>query len=76
MAAEAARLESHALELDLNARAQLAERLLLSLDAPTEEVNLGLWVVEAERRLRDLRTGKAKEIPAREALERARTALL
>ena len=76
MAAEAARLESHALELDLNARAQLAERLLLSLDAPTEEENLSLWVAEAERRLRDLRTGKAKEITAREALERARTALL
>jgi len=62
--------------LDLNARTRLAEGLLLSLDAPTEEENLSLWVAEAERRLRDLRTGKAKEIPAREALDRARAALL
>jgi len=76
MAAESALLESHVLELDLNARTRLAEGLLLSLDAPTEEENLSLWVAEAERRLRDLRTGKAKEIPAREALDRARAALL
>ncbi|NCO41115.1 MAG: addiction module antitoxin RelB [Armatimonadetes bacterium CG_4_10_14_3_um_filter_66_18] len=76
MAADSALLESHVLELDLNARTRLAEGLLLSLDAPTEEENLSLWVAEAERRLRDLRTGKAKEIPAREALDRARAALL
>jgi len=76
VAAESALLESHVLELDLNARTRLAEGLLLSLDAPTEEENLSLWVAEAERRLRDLRTGKAKEIPAREALDRARAALL
>ena len=68
-------LESEALNLGLEGRAQLAEKLILSLDAPTEEENLNLWVAEAERRLKKLKEGKAKEIPAEEAFRRARAAI-
>jgi putative addiction module component (TIGR02574 family) len=68
-------LESEVLSLGLEGRAQLAEKLILSLDAPTEEENLTLWVAEAERRLKELKEGKAKEIPAEEAFRRARAAL-
>ncbi len=68
-------LESEAMTLNLEARAQLAEKLILSLDAPTEQENLRLWVAEAERRLKALREGKAKEIPAEEAFRRARAAI-
>ena len=68
-------LESEVLNLGLEGRAQLAEKLILSLDAPTEEENLNLWVAEAERRLKELKEGKAKEIPAEEAFRRARTAI-
>ncbi len=68
-------IEAEALRLDLQGRAQLAEKLLLSLDAPSDEENLRLWVDEAERRLRDLRDGKAREIPSDEALRKARAAL-
>ena len=69
-------LETKVLNLSLEGRARLAEKLILSLDAPSEEENLHLWVVEAEKRLKTLREGKAKEIPAEEAFRRARAAIL
>jgi putative addiction module component (TIGR02574 family) len=65
-------LEAAIMKLDLDARARLAEKLLLSLDAPSDEENLRLWVVESERRLKDLREGKAKEIPSDEVFHQAR----
>ncbi len=68
-------IEAEIMRLNFNQRASLAEKLLLSLDAPTDEENLKLWVLESERRLRDLREGKAKEIPAEEVLNRARAAI-
>jgi len=68
-------LETEALKLDLGERALLAERIFLSLDAPAEEENLRLWVAEAERRLSDLRAGRAEEVPAEEVLRRARAAI-
>ncbi|MEK7446690.1 MAG: addiction module protein [candidate division NC10 bacterium] len=68
-------LEAEIMKLDLDARARLAEKLILSLDAPSDEENLRLWVAEAERRLRDLREGRAKEIPAEEVFSRARQAI-
>jgi putative addiction module component (TIGR02574 family) len=68
-------LESEVLSLGLEGRSQLAEKLILSLDAPKEEENLNLWVAEAERRLKELKEGKAKEIPAEEAFRRARAAI-
>ena len=60
------------MKLAIEDRARLAEKLILSLDAPPEEENLRLWVAEAERRLQELRAGKAKEAPARDVLRRAR----
>ncbi len=69
-------LEAEIMKLGLDARAKLAERIILSLDAPSEEENLQLWVIEAERRLKDLREGKAKEMPAEEVFRRARAAIL
>ena len=68
-------LESEVLSLGLEGRAQLAEKLILSLDAPTEEENLSLWVAEAERRLKELKEGKSKEISAEDAFRRARATI-
>jgi putative addiction module component (TIGR02574 family) len=67
-------LEAKVMKLGIEDRARLAQKLILSLDAPPEEENLRLRVAEAERRLRELRAGKAKEIPARVVLRRARAA--
>ena len=69
-------LEAEVMNLSLEGRAQLVEKLILSLDAPSGEENLRLWVVEAERRLKELREGKAKEVTAEEVFRRARTAIL
>jgi putative addiction module component (TIGR02574 family) len=75
MAIQLDALEAKALTLGLRDRARLAEKLLLSLDAPSDEENLALWVAEAEKRLHELRAGKAKEIPARTVFKRARAAI-
>lgn len=68
-------LENELLNLDINTRALLAEKLILSIDAPSEAENLKLWVDEAERRLTDLRNGKANEYPASEVFLNVRDAL-
>jgi hypothetical protein len=68
-------LDAEIMKLDLEARARLAEKLILSLDVPSDEETLHLWIVEAERRLRDLRDGRAKEISAEEVFRQARQAI-
>lgn len=68
-------LEAEVLGLDIADRAQLAEKLLLSLDAPTDEENIELWVLEAERRLLALRALKAQTVPADQVLKSARAAI-
>jgi putative addiction module component (TIGR02574 family) len=75
MAMNDEQLDAEIMKLDLDARARLAEKLILSLDVPSDKENLHLWVVEAERRLRDLREGRAKEIPAEEMFRRAQQAI-
>lgn len=67
-------IETELFSLDLSTRARLAEKLILSIDAPSEEENLKLWVAEAEQRLDDLRRGKALEYPAEEVFKSARAA--
>ena len=75
MAMNDEQLDAEIMKLDLDARARLAEKLILSLDVPSDKESLHLWVVEAERRLKDLREGRAKEIPAEEMFRRARQAI-
>lgn len=68
-------LEVEIMKLDIEARARLAEKILMSLDAPSDEENLRLWVLEAERRLKDLREGNARETSAEEVFHSARAAI-
>ena len=60
-----------ALALDLKCRAQVAEKLLGSLEDLTEEEVESLWLDEAERRIRDYRTGRVKAISAHDVLKEA-----
>ena len=60
-----------ALGLDVRERATLAERLLASLDELSEEEAERLWAEEAQRRLKEYRSGRAKAIPAAEVHEKA-----
>ena len=69
-------LESAALKLPVADRARLAEALLESLDALTDEENRRLWIEEATRRDveldQDPSLGRAAEDVFREARARLR----
>jgi putative addiction module component (TIGR02574 family) len=68
-------LESKALRLPRKERARLAQRLISSLDS-TAGADVGkLWLEEAERRLGELKSGKATGIPAEKVVRKARSAL-
>jgi putative addiction module component (TIGR02574 family) len=60
-----------ALQLSIEERAELAGRLLLSLDEPSESELERLWLEEAERRLKEFREGRVRGIPADEVFRRA-----
>ena len=69
------RIEAEVMKLAPDNRAELARKILLSLEEPDETEVLQLWVAEAESRRKDLREGKAKESPAEEVLKRTRDAI-
>ena len=64
-----------ALSLPVQARAELAEQLLSSLDSLSEAEIAQLWLVEAARRAEDLDLGLAKRIPADEVRRQAQALL-
>ncbi|MET1081463.1 MAG: addiction module protein [Burkholderiales bacterium] len=66
-------VEAEALKLTAEERVQLADRLIASLfdDTEIEEA----WAAEVERRIEEIEDGRAKLIPAAEAIARARAAL-
>jgi len=68
-------LEAEIRKLDLKDRAALAKLIVESLDELSESEIEALWVEEAERRLDELEQGLVAEIPAEEALRRARAAI-
>ncbi|HUW25712.1 MAG TPA: addiction module protein [Gallionella sp.] len=59
------------MQLDLEDRARLAGKLLLSLDEPLPSELERLWLDEAERRLDDFRSGRTQGIPAEHVFRRA-----
>ena len=68
-------LEAEIKKLDLKERARLAKRLVESLDELSKAEIEALWAEEAELRLDELEQGSVNEIPAEEALRRARAAI-
>ena len=68
-------IHDEALNLPLDDRAKLAEKLLLSLDLSTEEEAKDLWLVEAQRRAGEIDSGDIQPIPAEEVLRKARALL-
>jgi hypothetical protein len=67
--------EKAALRLDPKARAELAEKLLESLEQLSDEENARLWAEEAERRERDWDARGNAGRSAREVLGAARSKL-
>jgi putative addiction module component (TIGR02574 family) len=75
MGSLAYKLESEALKLSPLQRARLAKRLIASLDREREPGSAALWAKEAQRRVAELRAGKAKARPATTVFRRVRAAL-
>ena len=68
-------LQEAALSLPPDERAALAEKLLLSLDEPSDAELERTWLSEAVRRGRELDSGEAEAIPAEEVRRKARSLL-
>jgi len=66
-------LEAQALQLSPEDRAQLADKLLASLN-PDADLDAA-WSVEADRRLTELENGSAVGIPIELVIARARDAI-
>jgi putative addiction module component (TIGR02574 family) len=69
MKAKVNELAAQALSLPSEDRAQLAERLVESLEDETIEK---LWIKEAKRRRDEIRSGRVKPISGDEALKQVR----
>jgi hypothetical protein len=61
--------------LPVQARAELAEQLLSSLDSLSEAEIAQLWLVEAARRAEDIDQGAAKRVSADEVRRQAQALL-
>ena len=68
-------LKEAVLELPPDERADLARKLLLSLDDPPEEELARTWLLEAERRAREIDRGEVEPISAEEVRQKARALL-
>lgn len=68
-------VEHEALRLPPEERAKLAQKLLLSLDTLSEEELEQAWLIEADRRARELDRGETQPIPAEEVRRKARALL-
>jgi hypothetical protein len=64
-------VEEEALELKLDDRAALAEKLLRSLEGISDAENERLWLAESERRLLEIQSGQVEALPGEEVLRRA-----
>ena len=68
-------IENSALKLDEKHRAELAKRLLESLEDPIDDDVEQAWIDEIENRKKQLETGKVSTIPADKVLKKARKLL-
>ena len=68
-------IEGEALNLSEEERAELAQKLLLSLVIPSEKELEKDWLIEAQQRARELDEGKVTPIPAEEVKRKAQSLL-
>lgn len=68
-------IEDDILHLSEEERAELAQKLLLSLDSPSEREIAEDWLVEAQRRARELDEGIVEPVPAEEVRRKAQALL-
>ena len=61
-----------AMQLPPASRAELAEKLVESLDFPINDESAALWAAEAVRRRDEVRAGQVQSIPGEQVIEEAR----
>ncbi|HBZ95636.1 MULTISPECIES: addiction module protein [unclassified Pseudomonas] len=66
------KIEDEALHLSKKERAQLIQRLVLSLDTPAEDELRSDWLLEAQRRAQELDSGSIQAVPGDEVMKKAR----
>lgn len=64
-------IENEAFHLSEEERAELAQKLLLSIDTPSQKEIEQDWLLEANRRARELDEGIVQPIPAEEVRRKA-----
>jgi putative addiction module component (TIGR02574 family) len=70
------KLEEEAMRLPAQSRAQLAQRLIASLDSEISDPQAEeLWAAEAQRRAEELARGEITGLPAETVIAKARAAL-
>ena len=72
---EPSSIEYEALRFPLEERAKLAQKLLLSLEDLSEQALEQAWLVEADRRARELDRGEVQPVSAEEVRRKARALL-
>lgn len=68
-------IENSALELDEKQRAELAKRLLKSLDEYVDEDIEQAWIDEVRRRKEEIKSGKVTPVPGEQVHKEARNLL-
>jgi len=68
-------LTQDAMKLPVRERVQLAQRLVSTVDDEVEDDAEALWFIEADRRLKELRSGKVQGFELEDAFRTAREAL-
>ncbi|QEA38706.1 addiction module protein [Pistricoccus aurantiacus] len=66
------RIEDEALHLPKEERAQLIQRLVLSLESPSAEELRSDWLLEARRRAEELDNGSIQSVPGDDVMRKAR----
>jgi putative addiction module component (TIGR02574 family) len=66
------RIENEALHLPKEERAQLIQRLVLSLESPSEEELRSDWLFEARRRAEELDNDSVEAVPSDVVMKKAR----
>ncbi|MEH6500012.1 MAG: addiction module protein [Pseudoalteromonas distincta] len=69
------KIENEALHLPKEERAKLIQRLVLSLDSPSEDELRSDWLLEAQRRANELDDGTVNAIPAKAVMQKAKALL-
>lgn len=66
------KIEDEALHLPKEERAQLVQRLVLSLESPSDQELRSDWLLEARRRAEELDNGSVQAVPGEDVIRKAR----